>query len=157
MQEPEVGKRIVSKGAYVRKQMTRSSNGLFGTGLYVAAVVCGFLVMLWIYSLLDRRRPESSEGVILLLLECATIVTLSAGAWLFRKSALRILKQARQLDPGVPLTRANVADLPANDSLVRASQEPAQAHEGVLLRAASGETQAGQEGQLLRAAAGGQQ
>ncbi len=37
----------------------------------------------------------------------------------------------------VPLTRANTADLPAPESLVRASSEPRQEQEAVLLRAAA--------------------
>ena len=41
------------------------------------------------------------------------------------------------MEVGVPLTRANTADLPAPDSLVRASSEPMQAQEDVLLRAAA--------------------
>ena len=40
------------------------------------------------------------------------------------------------------LTRANTADLPAPDSLVRASAEPMQEQQAVLLRAAT-ETQRG--------------
>lgn len=50
----------------------------------------------------------------------------------------------------VPLTRANTAGLPAPDSLVRASQEPLQAQQKILLRPAL-ETTERQEEELLRA------
>jgi len=49
----------------------------------------------------------------------------------------------------VPFTRANTADLPAPDSLVRASQEPVQQDQSILLRAAADTTQTPAE-QLLR-------
>ena len=49
-------------------------------------------------------------------------------------------------------TRAISSDLPASDSLVRASQEPLQAQQCVLLRAAA-KTFDMQEAQLLRATA----
>jgi hypothetical protein len=64
------------------------------------------------------------------------------------------IKEAKQTDPGVPLTRANTANLPAPDSLVRASAEPMQEQQAVLLRAAT-ETQERHEEQLVRASAGG--
>ena len=66
------------------------------------------------------------------------------------------MRNAREMNLGVPLTRANIAALPAPDSLVRASEEPVEAQGAVLMRAAAGETQE-DEGQLLRAAAGGQE
>lgn len=59
-------------------------------------------------------------------------------------------QDAKKIEPVVPLTRANIADLSANDSLVRTSQEPLQAQETVLLRAAM-KTTTGQEDELLRA------
>ena len=62
-------------------------------------------------------------------------------------------EQAEKINPGVPLTRANTADLPAPDSLVRASSEPLQAQESVLLRAATEKGETPPE-QLVRASVG---
>ena len=53
----------------------------------------------------------------------------------------------------VPLTHANTADLPATESLIRASQEPVQAQETALLRAVY-DSNKGHEAQLLRAMVG---
>lgn len=64
------------------------------------------------------------------------------GKWVkhFNEAKQRISKKlytdAKRIEPVVPLTRANTSSLPAVDSLVRASQEPLQAHQTVLLRAA---------------------
>ena len=52
-----------------------------------------------------------------------------------------------------PLTRANTADLPAPDTLVRASSEPMQAQQAVLLRAAAEGQETPQE-EMLRASVG---
>ena len=54
-----------------------------------------------------------------------------------------------------PLTRANIADLPASESLVRASKEPAYGQGTALLRAANNKQDEHEE-QLLRAASGEQ-
>ena len=78
-------------------------------------------------------------------------VFLGGCSWCLWYFGRKFIKEARQIDPGVPLTRASTADLPAPDSLVRASQEPMQAQEAVLLRAAAGK-QEQHEAQLLRAA-----
>lgn len=64
--------------------------------------------------------------------------------------------KAQNINPGVPLTRANIVDLPAPDSLVRASTEPVQEQQAVLLRAAT-DTQEWQVEQLVRASAGGKE
>ena len=73
---------------------------------------------------------------------------------MFRLFACYLMKEMIYIDPGVPLTRANTADLPAPDSLVRASAEPVQEQQAVLLRAAT-ETAERHEEQLVRALAGG--
>ena len=160
---PATRKRIVSKGEYAKRQSQRAGQGLMGTGLYVSAIVCGFLavsllVVCWQALILYKQETDASAGFFLFqlsfLLVFVLLSALCAGTWFLRKSALRIIKQAKEIDTGVPLTRANIADLPAPDSLVRASQEPAQAQESVLLRASSGEAQPEQEGQLLRASVG---
>ncbi|MCW3096731.1 MAG: hypothetical protein JWL77_2349 [Chthonomonadaceae bacterium] len=46
------------------------------------------------------------------------------------------MQEGEELDAGIPFTRANTADLPPADSLVRASDEPVQQQKSVLLRAA---------------------
>ena len=64
-----------------------------------------------------------------------------------------VLDRVDQMNNVVPLTRANTADLPAPESLVRASAEPVQEPQAVLLRAAT-TTQEKHEEQLVRAAGG---
>lgn len=69
-------------------------------------------------------------------------------------------KQARKswkfLDEIQPVTHVETVHLPALQSLVRASQEPLQVQETILLRPAI-ETYAQHDEQLLRAAVGGQE
>lgn len=129
MQQPKSGRRIVSKGEYAEVQARR--------GLIWLNPLFMLLVALFAYIVGTR---SSSHSQLLMVTACACGV---AGL-LSIFSAVVISRRIKRV---VPLTRANAADLPANDSLVRASQEPAQAQEGVLLRATSGEAQAGKEGQ----------
>ena len=66
------------------------------------------------------------------------------------KGAAACLRDEIKKEKIIPITRANTADLPAPDSLVRASSEPLQAQDAVLLRAVE-ERQEKHEEQLLRA------
>ena len=131
-QAQEPGKRIVSKGAYashVSRKATLSSFGitlctLGGTGLIITCLITLLIIV----------KAFSLQGIILII-GCNLIVG-SCSAALVRYG-LKAVREARDIAPVVPLTRANTADLPALDSLVRASHEPAEAQKTVLLRAAS--------------------
>ncbi len=158
MQEPKASKRIVSRGEYVKAQGKRISLGLSGFGLFVISGVCvltlllsGVLsLVLWAF---DLRTGEThmDGGLVSLLI---AVLSLFVSCWMVRFTRAT-LRHAANIDTGVPLTRANTADLPATDSLVRASEESAQAQEGVLLRAAT-PTQERHEEQLLRPTPGEQ-
>ncbi len=154
------GKRLVSKGEYVRAQAGRFGLGMSGSGAIILGCLCGlaafimiFLVIIgFIYAVLHDFwafvHHEGTSMVSFLTWSFALI----AAAWGLLRWGVERVKKASTINV-VPITRANTADLPANDSLVRASSQPAQAQEGVLLRA-SGETQDKCEEQLLRASAG---
>lgn len=132
-------KRIVTKGQYVRLRGKRESIRLLGVCLLLTAGMFGFLTVC-ILSILGMNLGGCVLGL------CLGIVTCLIGKW-----GLESLYAAGKIDPGVPLTRANTADLPAPDSLVRASQEPPQEPQAVLLRAAAEGAQTPAE-QLVRAA-----
>ena len=69
-------------------------------------------------------------------------------------SAIAFKRSSDEIHPGIPIRPANTADLPASDSLVRASEEPRQLQRNVLLR--SGAPPLMPE-QLLRPAAYGEE
>ena len=162
-QAQEPGKRIVSKGAYVKAQGKKVSLNLLGTVGIGLSLLMGFAaivpVVFFIGGVCNASTfPGHADAYIGQAVVSAFGLLLLAGGILgTAKWGKTALAHAAELDTGVPLTRANTADLPAPDSLVRASQELMQAQEAVLLRAAVGETQERQEGQLLRVAAGREQ
>ena len=80
-------------------------------------------------------------------------IALGGACYVLMRGAYTLHESAENMDIGIPFTRANTTDMPASESLVRASQEPLQAQEMILLRAAM-ETTEGQEEQLLRASGG---
>ena len=131
-QAQEPGKRIVSKGVYashVSRKATLSSSGITlctigGTGLIIACLI----------TLLVMVKGFSWQGVFLII--AFDLIVGSCSAALVRYG-LKAVREARDIAPVVPLTRANTADLPAPDSLVRASQQPTQEQEVTLLRAAA--------------------
>ena len=84
--------------------------------------------------------------LLVIVVFCVFVSVVIAGIFI---TAQRFVQQQK------PFMNAHAAKLPASDSLVRASEEPLQAQQSILLRAAI-ETTEKQEDELLRASAGGQ-
>ena len=146
-QEHEPGKRIVSKAEYIAAAGKKVvySLGVVGLPVITAACIVGVIIgtIIWLTQL---HSPASGIDVI------ALIIALGCMAYWSKKAADKSLAKAVQPLQILPLTRANAADLPVSESLVRSSEEPLQAQQAILLRAAS-ETGEGQEDELLRASA----
>ena len=139
--EPRTGKKIVSKGRYVGAQIKKM-------WIYFDALaILLFMPMLTYNSALPRRNLSPFWFTVLMV--GITILSVLN----FMKIAISRFREAKAIDAGVPLTRANSADLPAPDSLVRASSEPMQAQEAVLLRAVV-KGQEKHEEHLVRASVG---
>ena len=139
-QEPEPGKRIVSKGEYARLIGEKAVSGVIGVTFILLTVAGLYTVrLMFMDGLHNLKSGVSLHSSWYLFTACVA----SYGFYQLLHDAKKKMAVALRKEPIVPLTRANAADLPAPDCLVRASQEPMQAQEGVLLRAASGETQAG--------------
>ena len=138
-QPPQTDKRIVSKGAYVKAQGKR-------LGLIVAAgCVCFWGVHVFWNTAPYTRHPANHAHHIFAGLLGFLVFRF---CWSISKG---LYKEVKRIEPGVPLTRANIAALPAPDSLVRASAEPLQEQQAVLLRAATAGVERHEE-QLVRAA-----
>jgi len=139
------GKRLVSKKQYVLAVGTKTLLSVSGLGLCVGGLVglasCLVLCML----VGSDSRHVAGAWSVLGTLSVMWVVLLAVGRIL--------LKKGKKLDTGILLTRANTGELPASDSLVRASNAPLSHQQAELLRAA----QPGQEmppEELLRATQG---
>ena len=151
-QEPKII--IVSKGEYVRRQTNRVAGALMGGCLGILAIpfaVATAVLLLYFFAYLCSGYADVVGAIFLLI----AIVLTGGGARLLYTSGYTMMKKAQTLAAGIPFTRANTADLPVPESLLRASAEPLQAQNTVLLRAAM-ETKEKQE-ELLRASLGGQE
>ena len=136
--EPKTGKRIVSKGAYIKTQIKKGF-------LWFRALCCllmGFAVLFKAVRVTHFVFSPRIDGLAFCIYGVSCLF-----------AAKRLVNKTRDMAGVVPLTRANAADLPAPDSLVRASEEPMQAQEAVLLRAAAEGMETPPE-QLVRAAVG---
>ncbi len=149
MQEPKANRRIVSRSAYV--WAVAKSMGIIVAGMMAFIGFFAGVIFLVLRTL--QYGKIHGIGVVLASLCCFVVVGLffNCDAWFHS-----IFKKAESIDIGIPLTRTNVADLPANEILVRVSEEPMQAQDDVLLRAAAESTQPQDEGQLLRASVKGE-
>ena len=140
--EPKMGKRIVSPGEYVQGHGKRAGLGLLGACLsflaflFAVSAVGDFITAL---THISRVYQGLSGGL-----------AWGGLAYLFSWMGKRSLGHFHNIDPGVPFTHANTAHLPSGESLVRASSEPMQAQQAVLLRAAA-EGQETPPEQLVRA------
>ena len=138
--EMKTGKRIVSKGAYAAAFSMK-------IGWCVGAFM--FLMIVSLLAANAFSRIDMSIGWILAFLFLFVLCFLPLGLFILAHA----FNKSQQVETGVPLTRHNTADLPVADSLVRASSEPLQAQEAVLLRAAA-EGQQKPTDEMLRASAG---
>ena len=146
--EPKAGKRIVSKGRYIKLLGMRLSLLSCGAVCMIVGSVAALLgIVVGVDDVIRQvGGPEfpllAPNGYYIACLVCLLI-------------GVRCTFLGEKVEEAVvPLTRANTANLPAPDSLVRASSEPLQTQEAVLLRAAAGEKQERHEEQLVRASVG---
>lgn len=127
-------KRIVSKGEYVANTGKKAALASYGTTVFLTGIAASAITLFLIMRLLwNLRAVESTSGITLIVLLTGITGSASYALFCYGKKAL---KEGKDLDAGIPLTRANTGDLPAVDSLVRASQEPIEGQENFLLRAA---------------------
>ncbi len=139
---PKTGKRIVSRREYVARVKEKAYLSSVGAGLCLLCLACllGICLVFWN----TKTLPNAYIPFFMFL-----VITMVAGAVFTLHIGLRTVKEAKQINIGVLLTRANAADLPAPDSLVRASEEPLQKQRAELLRATTKGEQTPAE-QLLR-------
>jgi len=141
-QPPKNKKRIVSKGQYVQAQGKRIGIGSAGVGLLFLSALFALFAFLSIgFAIVTSKVLYGIfVGVV-----CAA-ASFQLGSW-----GLASLRHANTIDPGVPLTRQVADTLPAEESLVRASEEPVQEQQAVLLRAATSDRETPSD-QLVRPA-----
>ena len=154
--EPKTGKKIVGKGEYVLRRafqggLAFSCACAIGVALFtgMAAIInlLGVVATL-VYAIERHHLLEESTDVVKYLV---WVVVLGGVSWLSWRVASATAKKSTE-NLVVPLTRANTGHLPTSGTLVRASTEPVQAQQAVLLRAAQGvDTQAEE---MLRASVG---
>ena len=141
-QLPENKKRIVSKGQYLWVQSKRISLNVTGCGLVGLACLCVVVMGAGIVGLLIYDRWWQAVGFLLL-------------SWPFvyflRKMGYRSFQKAETIDPVIPLTHQTASTLSDEESLVRASEEPIQEQQAILLRAAT-DNQETSADQLVRPA-----
>ena len=133
-------KRIVSKREYTKTTGKRLILITLSIALFFAALDTrygGFAL-----SYLLGRNPGNFYSTIIFWSDL--LISLGLG-WV----GIRTLKKARHMEHCLPCTRANIAHLPAAESLVRASEQPVLSQQSVLLRPAA-DTQDKHEEQLLR-------
>jgi excisionase family DNA binding protein len=141
--------RIVSKSRYLRYLSQKAALDGAGTLLFVFGIVgaaaCVVLLFIDVWWSLGEPVDDDPRGLVGL-----PVCLLAGGLFvLMAQSGFRQMKKAERLEPLVPLTRQTADQLPAEQSLVRASSEPSE-QQAVLLRAAAGSPETAPE-QLLRA------
>ena len=127
----KTGKRIVSWREYLAQVRAKGVGYLVAAGWMGGFLAC--IVGLCLSSFLLTHADHSQR-----LLAFATFTGLfTCGASSLYLRGRQAFQNAQRKKLDIPFTRANIADLPAPQSLVRASEEPTQAQETILLRAAT--------------------
>lgn len=145
--EQKTGKQIVSKGRYAVNLGSKLALTSFGVIVFLIGGFC-FVCTCGLFGMgLVRFKWSELPLLVFIILFMGG---LSVALLYFGVGAV---KEAKETDSGLPLTRSNTADLPGADSLVRASSEPVQVQQTILLRAASEGSQTPSE-ELVRAVNG---
>lgn len=149
IQENRPRKRVVSKKAYARNMGRKASTASAGIVLFVISLVAGLMS---IGILTEMTSDVLAHRLPLRLSLLMFVITglLGSGAIFLIRLGRRAVREAREIDAGVPLTRGNIGNLPVRESLVRASNQPVQEQKTVLLRAATSANTTPAE-QLVRA------
>ena len=130
MRKSKAQQRIVSKKAYVAEISSKTTLASFGLGVFLFGVFCALVTLVFIIAMLFS--PSLSMLPICLMM----IAMFGGGSAYLLYFGRRVVREAKEIQVGVPLTRANIGNLPVGESLVRASSEPAQEQQATLLRAA---------------------
>ena len=152
-QPSEPNKRIVSKAEYVVMISEKVSRLLSGRLLIIAVWIgmigtfIGFLSFMVMMGDQNIFPPVIRGGIFLLVgVGCWFFCTL---LMCFQKIGQNQIEDAKAMEEILPFTRANTGDLHTSNSLLRASSQPSQEYEAVLLRPATKSQQTPAE-QLLR-------
>ena len=132
-QKKGMPKHLVTRGEYIANLGGKTIASSIGIGLVLISGLCALLVCI-IGWLVITGGFRSDRGMIPFTLMILILLTWGAG-YIFGISQ-RALRAARDIDTGIPLTHHNTEQLPAEEILVRATTEPLQALESVLLRPA---------------------
>lgn len=136
MNEPNLGKRIVSGEEYARIQGKCTLLRIGAVLLYVLAAVLFLTAGETLFSLLIAMGKGTVDPLGLGWILLWFLLTASIGI-VCKETANKLTKRAAELGKVTIATRSNTARLPAKEILVRASTQPAEQQQAVLLRAAS--------------------
>ncbi len=144
--EPKTGKQIVSKGEYAAMK-------ILALGLSGSSVLCILFPAVLLLNFAFIYYKDAQAQVLCHSRRCSMVQMDDsgwevAGAFIYLSCTFPLLPIAyaswrgsrnrwKAVHTMQPLTRANTADLPAFNTLARASFEPPQAQQAVLLRAAA--------------------
>lgn len=149
MQENRPKKRVVSKKAYAKNMGRKASTASAGIMLFVISLVAGLMsIGILIETTSDVLAHRFHLWLSLLMFVITSV--LGSGAIFLIRLGRRTVKEAKEIDTGVPLTLGNIGNLPVRESLVRASDTPVQEQKAVLLRAVTSANTTPAE-QLVRA------
>lgn len=136
-------KRLVTKHEYARLKCSQVLWGWMGVCLLFLAAISGIILLCFVAGVALSITFLLTKNVFgLIVLPCVLIgVALCGGAInLLYKKALFFIQKADTIGDVAMVKRSNTVYLLAEVSLVRASEEPAQEQQTILLRAATRDT-----------------
>lgn len=138
-------RRVVTRREYALHQGKKTTVALSGILILSMSGLAALMALGFFTSLFVTKKSDP-----LTITVCLGLGVVGAMfAWAYFDSGMKTLQDAINMEPVVPLTRHNTGDLPDDQTLVRASEEPPVQQADVLLRAAQGGQKTPEE-QLLR-------
>jgi hypothetical protein len=150
MSKTKQEKRLVSKQRYL--SVVGHKLSLYSSGSFLATlgIIClAVLILILIVGIREVVQEITLSSLIPLGSFIAMIVILGGGAFLLFGMSKSAFKTASEIEPVIPVTDRNSHLLPAEESLLRGSDQPPTQLQNELLRAAQEGPQTPQE-ELLR-------
>ena len=155
-QQKEISKRIEKKKEPVKEEAKRTSFAIGGCAFLLATMYSGMITIAlgcaFVIILAASLYQKSMEGAVVSVVLLIAFALFGIATYCFGKLSTKSLERSDRMSNNIALNHSDAVEMQTSAILVRASQQPLQAQEAILLRPATTQGLERHAEQLLRPA-----